>query len=325
MDSLSLDELDAQSDSFDRHVADSPDVDGYCSSSDWILPAAQALMPSRTPFLRRGEHGYVALMGVEYPSGHVLQPLEAMWGLACPVVGGDERALAAELSAELQRSARRAALMLCGLRRESARFIALARALAGRYDLRVGPTVLRYCADLSAGVDAFLKSRSPNFRVSLKRARRRAGERGLMFERCLVAPNDAAADAAYDRLLAVEARSWKGREGVGIAASEMLGFYRLMIRRLVKRDGLRLMFARHEDRDVAYILGGVRGRSYRGLQFSFDAEYEQLSLGNLCQFQQIVQLCDEGIAQYDLGAEVEYKRRWGEQAQETVTLLALPR
>jgi hypothetical protein len=31
------------------------------------------------------------------------------------------------------------------------------------------------------------------------------------------------------------------------------------------------------------------------------------------------------VGLYDLGAEVDYKRRWGEIVQETVSLLGLPR
>ena len=67
------------------------------------------------------------------------------------------------------------------------------------------------------------------------------------------------------------------------------------------------------------------GDTYRGLQFSFDADHAHLSLGNLCQLRQVEALCAEGLQFYDLGAEVEYKQRWGERLMETVTLVAQPR
>ncbi len=319
MEVLTLEELDRQAERFDAHVLASRDLDAFCSSSDWTMPAAQALMAARTPWVRRGEHGYVALMRALQP-GHVLEPLEAMWGLACPVVGEDVVGLAGELADECRR-ARPDALVLCGLKAGSPRLIALARALSAHFHLGLGPTCIRYCASLSGGVDGFLSRRSANFRLSLKRARRRAAERGITFACCVVAP--AEADAAYDRLLAVEARSWKSVEGVGITHSEMLGFYRLMLRRLARRGALRLWFAQHDGLDVAYILGGVLGDTYRGLQFSFAEGYEDCSLGNLCQLTQIEALVAEGVRVYDLGAEVDYKRRWGELVDETVTLLAL--
>jgi CelD/BcsL family acetyltransferase involved in cellulose biosynthesis len=312
VDALSLDDFDGESAAYDAVVLGSAGVDFFCSSSDWILPAARGLMPARAPWLRRGQHGYVALMRNRRGGDEWLEPLEAMWGLACPIAG-DPLPLAAELAAELGRSPP-AALMLCGLERASPRFAALARSLQGRYQLALGPAVRRFVASLEGGVDGFLSRRTPNFRRSLTRALRRAGD--------LVFVADPTGD--YQRLLAVEARSWKGLDAVGILASEMVEFYRHMIPRLVRRGALRLMYAQKDGEDVAYILGGIFGGVYRGLQFSFAAGHEALSLGNLCQYHQIASLCAEGIGAYDLGAEVEYKRRWGERIHETVTLLAFP-
>jgi hypothetical protein len=321
MQPLTLEELDRESDRFDAHVQRSADLDAFCSSTDWTLPAALALMPGREPWLRRGVNGYVALMRSSQQP-RILEPLEAMWGLACPVVGEDVRGLANELAMELAERASGDALVLCGLYPKSPRFVALAQALSPRYRLGFGPTCTRYCASLEGGLDGFLSRRSANFRLSIKRAHRRAKERGLTFERCAVETDGA--DEVYARVLAIEARSWKGMSGVGFAHSEMLGFYRLMLRRLARRGALRLWFARHEGIDVAYILGGLMGDTYRGLQFSFAQGWEDCSLGNLCQYHQIAALADEGVRAYDLGAEVEYKRRWGERAEQTVSLLALP-
>jgi hypothetical protein len=318
---LTLEDLDRHSQEFDALVCSAPDVDRFCSSSDWILPATRGLMPGRLPWLRRGDHGYVALMRAEHEGASWLEPLEAMWGLACPIIG-DPVGLGGELAGALRDSATAegAAVMLCGLERASLRFAATARALSERYHLRLGPPARRHVASLSGGVDGFLSRRSRNFRRSLSRALARATDEKIEIVPCRV--EDPA--TAYDRLLAVEMRSWKGLEGVGFAASDMLDFYRHMIPRLHRRGALRLMFAQRDGRDLAYILGGILGDTYRGLQFSFADEDAHLSLGNLCQYRQIEELCGEGIAFYDLGSEVEYKRRWGEIVRETVTLLAWP-
>jgi CelD/BcsL family acetyltransferase involved in cellulose biosynthesis len=98
-----------------------------------------------------------------------------------------------------------------------------------------------------------------------------------------------------------------------------------MLPRLAARGALRLMFARHEGRDVAYILGAVAGDTYRGLQFSFDDAYRDDSLGNLAQYHQIAALCDEGVTRYDLGSGFPYKRRWAESGMVTMTLWAFPK
>jgi CelD/BcsL family acetyltransferase involved in cellulose biosynthesis len=56
---------------------------------------------------------------------------------------------------------------------------------------------------------------------------------------------------------------------------------------------------------------------YRGLQFSYHDDHAALGLGGLLQYQQIVALCDEGVERYDLGTEMDYKRRWAEDIMET--------
>ena len=82
------------------------------------------------------------------------------------------------------------------------------------------------------------------------------------------------------------------------------------------------MFARLEGEDVAYIFGAVFGDTYRGLQFSFDSRFSSLSLGNLCQLEEVRRLIESGLRRYDLGSEVRYKRNWGEEVVETACLIA---
>ena len=320
---LTLADLDARSAELDAAVLACDDIDHFCSSSDWLLPAAEALMPRRETFVHQCEYGWMTLMRAQQPVGDVLEPLEAMWALGCPLVTTAPQLLARELVDECARTAPRALLFLSGFVRSSRRFVETVRTLDRRYALRLGPSTRRHCADLRDGVDGWLSRRSANVRRGLVRAQRRARDEGIEIVPVEVPANHA--DRVYERLLAVERKSWKAHEGVSILHSEMLGFYRLMLRRLAKRRAARLMFARRDGEDVAYILGGLFGHTYRGLQFSFDRQLEQLSLGNLCQLEQVRALCEEGIEVYDLGAEVEYKRRWGELVRETVSIFALPR
>ncbi len=167
-----------------------------------------------------------------------------------------------------------------------------------------------------------MSRRSRNFRKALRRARRAAEVAGIEFQSCHAAA-PAAADALYERISCVETRSWKGRAGVGINSGNMHAFYRDMVPRLAARGLLRVIFAMHEGRDVAYVLGGVLGHTYRGLQFSYDRDYERNSLGNLCQYEQIVELCQEGVTNYDLGTGMDYKRRWAEKTRDSVTLFVV--
>jgi CelD/BcsL family acetyltransferase involved in cellulose biosynthesis len=98
-------------------------------------------------------------------------------------------------------------------------------------------------------------------------------------------------------------------------------FYARMLPRLCALGQQRTMFARHAGRDVGYILGAVLDGEYRGLQFSYDDDLARLGLGGLLQYQQIAALCDEGVLRYDLGTEMDYKRRWAEATLETEMLV----
>ena len=101
----------------------------------------------------------------------------------------------------------------------------------------------------------------------------------------------------------------------------MRAFYAAMLPRLCALGQQRTIFARHHDRDVGYILGAVMGGEYRGLQFSYADELSRLGLGGLLQVHQVTELCAEGVARYDLGTEMDYKRRWAEEIMETEMLV----
>jgi hypothetical protein len=307
---LSLDELDAQSTRYDEAVGRSPALDRFCSSSVWVLPAARHLMPSATPRIYEREGSFVALART---SGW-LHPLEATWCLPCPLVGADPDAAVELLLRALELEDGVDGALVTGLFPGSSLWKSLLPALGRRFNVSAGPATRRYVADLGDGIGGFLKRRSPGFRRSLEKAERRARRAAVGFETA----ND---DASFERILAVERRSWKGRRAAGIDGEPMCSFYRDMHGRLAKSGRSRLTFARIDGEDVAYIFGGVFGDTYRGLQFSFDDRFAALSLGNLCQLEEIRRLSEEGIRRYDLGTEVSYKKRWGEEVVTTLSLV----
>src|SRR5262249_33131427 len=157
----------------------------------------------------------------------------------------------------------------------------------------------------------FLSRRSRDLRKSLRKALRAATDAGITFES--VRASEAESTALYERIQAIEARSWKSREGVGIHTGPMRAFYGSMLPRLCALGQQRTIFARLGDRDVGYILGAVMVGEYRGLQFSYDADLSEFGIGGLLQYHQVLELCVEGITRYDLGTEMDYKRRWAEE------------
>jgi hypothetical protein len=321
---LTFDDLSSEAAAYDDAVLRTAEIDHFCSSSFWILPAARSLMAPGAPWVHRADGAYVAMARSHHGrSASVLHPLEAMWALPSPLIGAGAEALTELFVESLGADSHWSAAVITGLGESSALWRKLVPALSKRYLLSRGPITRRYAVDLTSGVDGFLRHRSAGFRKNLRKAERRARQLDLRFEiadECALGD----ADASFDRILAIERRSWKGRHGVGIDTEPMSSFYRDMNRRLVERRARRLVFATVDGHDAAYIFGGVLGKTYRGLQFSFDERYAPHSLGNLCQLEEIRRLSDAGMELYDLGSEVPYKKRWGERVFATSCVVVQP-
>lgn len=315
--------LAAAADAWDALVARTPEVDRFCTSSAWIVPARGAFCPSAAPCIAMDDRGAVALMTLPVGLGaYGGLPLEAGWGLAAPFAGAEPRAVV-DLLDELWRDPphRMDTLFLSGLPARGVWMDALIARFGAGHRIGVGTRCVRRRARIDDGLDGFMARRSARFRANLRRAVRRGADRGIAYERVSSGP----LDALYARILAVESRSWKGRQGDGIDTGAPRFFYRMIIERLIARDALRVVFARTGDEDVAYVLGGLFGDTYRGLQVSFVQGHETDGPGNLVQHEMIRWLVDDGLRIYDLGTDMPYKRRWAEESVETVTVAVVPR
>ena len=314
-----------QLDVFDQAVAKTPDIDHFCSASPWALSAFEALTPEHTLWVRKADEtqGYVALSKSYHPRiGTYLQPLEASWGLASPIVGEDVEAVTREFTME----ARRAdndwdMLFLSGIAEGSPQFMELIRGFQADHFVGLGPSMNRQSASLEGGVEGFMERRSSKFRSNIRRAQRKGDEAGVEFSTRTSFSDEKDVEETFQRILAIEENSWKGRENVGINQGRMHGFYRRMVPRLADRDMLRVVFATVDDTDVAYCFGGVLEEGYRGLQMSYHDDYSDLSAGNLVQMEMIRLLCEESIAVYDMGQAMDYKSSWTEEEFETVALI----
>jgi CelD/BcsL family acetyltransferase involved in cellulose biosynthesis len=313
-------DLAAIADDFDREVARTPAIDRFCSSTAWVLAAAAALMPPRAPFSFRGQHGYFAAMRGVHPAGFpYIEPVELAWGLASPLVGADPLALVDEVVPVLAARRDWQLAIISGLTVSGPQRRALDATLPARWERRRGQPTIRHVASLEGGLDGFLTRRSRDFRKSLRRSARVASAAGATFE--VVRASEPEAAGLYQRIQDVEINSWKSKGGVGIAAGPMRAFYGAMLPRLCALGQQRTIFARVGGRDVGYILGAVMAGEYRGLQFSYDADVASLGIGSLLQLEQIRELCAEGVQRYDLGTEMDYKRRWAEDIMETEMLV----
>ncbi len=313
---LTLDELEARRLDVETAVdrTDAP-IDRWCSGPDWVLSVHAGFAPEVEPLILASPDGTGFALLARYPTddgGTAIAGLEPLWGFASPLVGPDLATMATGVAEHLAEVTDWDVLILPGMPSPEASAVGPLRVLEAVSQLglaRLTPVITRQVADLGDGAGAWLDRRSARFRRNLRRAIRAAEGAGLRFV-------DAADDPdPFERVMATERRSWKGREGSGITSAQMAATYETMIGRLAASGRLRLWFARHDGRDVGYILGGVRAGVYRGLQLSYTTDAEELSVGHLLQHHQISALDAEGgVHTYDLGMDFEYKRRWADEA-----------
>lgn len=315
-------DLQQNQQAFDALVGVTPDIDRVCSASAWCLAAARHLHQGTEARITAVDDGVLAFMQQDLLAwGRMWMPLEASWCLASPLVGPDPLRLVDVLVAQMAEDPKWDSIFVAGLVPQGALWHRLLRACGQRYHLYRGPKVTRCLASLADGPAHFLARRSAKFRKNLRRTLRRNAATPFHVEYWSLAQPESDWDLLYTRLLAVEALGWKGKLEQGMDQEPMVSFYRQLVRNLGAQGRLRLLFLQHQGRDVGYILGGVQFNTYRGFQFSFDDKYRAHSLGNLMQWYQIGFLCEEGVGLYDLGTDMDYKRRWSEQRFTTETMV----
>ncbi len=329
----SVSELDVGIDPgrWERLVDATPGIDPWCSGPDWVVPAFAAYAPEGAePWVDdHGELGAAllaryggapdSLTDLETPV--ILAGLEPLWGFACPLIGPDPERLLEALVRRLADDPTWHRVVLPGfVDPERLRTLALhlfdlterlaARSRGGPLEVGLAEGIARRVVDLEGDAAAWWDRRGSKFRRNLRRARRRADEAGVTFVD-LDADDDG---SLIDRLVAIEAQGWKGAEASGIASPDMQRFYREMVGRLDEAGRLRASIAVDADgRDLAFILGGVRGDVYRGLQLSYVADAASLSLGHLLQWREVEALAAAGLRTYDLGMEMDYKAGWSDR------------
>lgn len=316
---------------YDEAVLASAEIDHFCSSTHWVVPAHAAFHATHPAFVAPLDAGFMALSrGQTSGLGRFYAALEAMWGLACPLVGArqDELGTEAALALVAQRE-RWDVLWLGGIVRDGELFRALVRGLSRYAQLRLGPVTTRHQASLEGGFEAWLGRRSPLFRKRIRQTLRGIERANIELEWVDTRPGKSAiagdGAALFQRIHAIEQRSWKGMEGTGFVQGDMKAFYTRMVPSLVLAGRMRVLFARSGGEDIAFCFGGILGDTFRGLQNSFDDRFRELSLGNAMQAHTIAFLADEGVRYYDLGSEMDYKARWAEGGLQTITLIAVKR
>lgn len=318
MNRLTLEEFRTRTAEFDRAVAATPGLEPFCSSALWQLAAHDHLRqdPPRRHLIVENGGAWLVFAGGNQPG--LLLPFEASWGFASPVVGPPP-ALASLIieaaAAERQERGQKLALCITGLDREGAlhRMIRDLRTAQRFYQEAEGTDGLSI--DLADGVEGWLARRSRKFRRTLAAAEKTCAELEIVD-----ASREAPAEL-YERILAIQRRTYKWAEGTDIfQIPAYAAFYRALLDRFAAGGGLRLLFAHRDGEDLAHIFGAVSGATYRGLQMSYVDDARDLGLGNFLQLENLRRCEAENITRYDLGMVSPYKERWADRRDERVTV-----
>lgn len=294
-----------------------PGADPWCSAPDWLFPVRAAFAPDAEPILLGDPLTGMALLAkYSAPDSVTIAGLEPLWGFASVAIGANHVDVLVQALSVLHEDESWHNAILPGFPTDEEFQRKLAARLAPHGQISVSEGITRQLADLREGPRPWWARRSGKFRNQLRKATEAAAEEGIQYKTITEARG------LFDRLLAIEERSWKGQAEDGITSPTMSHFYRSMIDRLGQRGRLQATIATKEDADVGFIVGGVRNGRYRGLQLSYTEEVQHLSLGHVLQLYEVQRLPAEmGVHTYDLGMDMDYKKRWADYATSSSTLV----
>ncbi len=314
MEACSLSEI---AEAFDKDTAElGPEcgIDPICSSTSWIIPAGVAFAPDAERRVFSGPAGHLALLQHDHPQGPVLTAFDSIWGFATPLISPDPAASISAMGSALSTFDWHA-LVMSGL----ASGTELHRQLSTVARGTLADTTDRCIVDLGDGFDAWLSRRSARFRRSLRSAVTRCADAGIAFTS--VSPSVATVATTIERVLRIEAHSWKTDAASGLVGTDLGKFTADLAVRFAAAGGLRVLFASVNGDDIGYVIGGTTGARYRGFQHSFDQRYRHLSVGKAMQFHNINDLCAVGVLTYDMGMYMGYKESYADRVESTNTLV----
>lgn len=162
-------------------------------------------------------------------------------------------------------------------------------------------------------------------RGDLRRAMRRAQAEGDVRTR-LLRPGPRDVPALLDEAFAVEARSWKGREGTALVDQpERAAFLRAFAESAAARGELCVSFLDVGDRTAAMQVAAEWRRSLWLLKIGYDEAFSRCSPGLLLLAHVVQDAARRGLDTLELlGATEEWLEPWSSDVRDAVTVLAYP-
>jgi hypothetical protein len=300
-------------------------ADPFCCLPSWQLSFHDAFSPKRRLLIKECSNNVIAFAEKVFSPGSIyLTPIEPLWFFGNPLLGGHSVELFSDALVDIEKlySPVFPRIVISGIRPNGSLYRRLKERFDGKFKFIRHSSGIQCASSLDGGLDAFLSRRSSNHRRHLKKQGKRVLGNGVSFERHIPASNQETEDV-FSRMISVELASWKGIGRCGMAEPQSKKFYGILMKRLAYSKDARVIFAKHEGKDIGFIFGGMAGETYRGQQFSYDEKWRAASIGNMMQLEQIKWLCEKGAKRYDmgplLGYGMGYKSHWTERKRRIET------
>ncbi|MCB2050830.1 MAG: GNAT family N-acetyltransferase [Novosphingobium sp.] len=142
----------------------------------------------------------------------------------------------------------------------------------------------------------------------------------------ILSPGVAEMDAIFDRILAVEAKSWKGRAGTALLHDEkQSAFFREFGRKMAKCGLLRLCFLKINGQDAAMTFATVWDNRFWAIKVGYDESFAPVSPGEALLVELIRHSAENNYTSFEFcGKEAPWTRAWAEDATEIESLRFYP-
>ena len=159
--------------------------------------------------------------------------------------------------------------------------------------------------------DAFTKLMSSRRRYDLRRARRRAEEKGKITVE-IFCPSIEGLETHLERAFHIEAAGWKGEKGSALLTNQKLGhFFRTYSTLACKKGALRLCFLYVDGEAVAMQLGVVHSNRFWVLKIGYDEKWARCSPGIQLTHETIRYAFENGLRSYEfLGSDEPWLYAW---------------
>lgn len=198
---------------------------------------------------------------------------------------------------------------------QTARLLSDAATASGR-KFETMPSHSALYIPLTQSLDAYLASRSPRFRKTLRNVTNRMMQLGPVELHCYTGSE--ATTVAFEKLCSVSASSWKAQDGIAITSQPArIGFFKEFFAN--EGNHVRIWILEADGVPIASETQLIDGLTIYALRSDYDERYAAQSPGSYLQLEILKRLFGGAFERYDFGVGINaYKTRWTENRESLV-------